>query len=142
MPDKTDNGLLLDTHVWLWIEADPDRLNKAARTRIKQDARVGRLWVSVMSVWEIGMLIAKDRIRLSMPVDEWVRQACATPGLQMLGLAPEVALESTRLPESPHGDPIDRLLIASARQHNLTLVTADEKILAYAKLGHMKALPA
>lgn len=139
MPDKSDSGLLLDTHVWLWIEADPERLNKAARTRIKQDARAGRLWVSVMSVWEIGMLVAKDRIRLSMPVDEWVRQACTTPGLQMLGVTPEIALESTRLPESPHGDPVDRLLIASARQHNLTLVTADEKILAYAGSGHLKA---
>ena len=142
MPDKSDNGLLLDTHVWLWIEANPERLDKAARTRIKQEARAGRLWVSVMSVWEIGMLVAKDRIRLSMPVDEWVRQARATPGLQMLGVIPEIALESTRLPESPHGDPVDRLLIASARQHNLTLVTADEKILAYAKHGHMKAQPA
>lgn len=142
MPDKSDHGLLLDTHAWLWIEADPDRLSKAARSRIKQEARAGKLWVSVMSVWEIGMLVAKDRIRLSMPVDEWVRQACATPGLQMLGVIPEVALESTRLPDSPHGDPVDRLLIASARQHNLTLVTADEKILAYAKQGHMKAQPA
>ena len=95
-----------------------------------------------MSVWEIGMLVAKDRIRLSMPVDEWVRQASATPGMQMLGVIPEIALESTRLPDAPHGDPVDRLLMASARLHNLTLVTADEKILAYAKQGHLKALKA
>ncbi len=142
MPDKTDNGLLLDTHAWLWLEAEPERLNKSAYSRIERNARSGELWVSVMSVWEIGMLVAMDRIRLTMPVDEWVRQACATPGLQMLGVTPEIALESTRLPESPHGDPVDRMLIASARQHNLTLVTADEKILVYAKLGHLKAQPA
>lgn len=142
MQDKADNGLLLDTHVWLWLEAEPERLGDTARARIERNARSGELWVSVMSVWEIGMLVAKDRIRLTMPVDEWVRQACATPGLQMLGLIPEIALESTRLPESPHGDPVDRMLIASVRQHNLTLVTADEKILAYAKLGHLKAQPA
>ena len=142
MPDKADNGLLLDTHVWLWLEAEPERLGKTARSRIERNARSGELWVSVMSVWEIGMLVAKDRIRLTMPVDEWVRQARATPGLQMLGVIPEIALESTRLPEAPHGDPVDRMLIASARQHNLTLVTADEKILAYAKRGHLKALSA
>ena len=142
MPDKADNGLLLDTHVWLWLEAEPERLCKSARSHIERSARSGELWVSVMSVWEIGMLVAKDRIRLTMPVDEWVRQARATPGLQMLGVIPEIALESTRLPEAPHGDPVDRMLIASARQHNLTLVTADEKILAYAKLGHLKAQPA
>lgn len=138
----TDAGLVIDTHVWLWLEADPDRLGEAACTRIEQAARAGRLWVSVMSAWEIGMLVAKDRIRLSMPVDEWVRQASATPGMQMLGLIPEIALESTRLPDAPHGDPVDRMLIASARVHNLTLVTADEKILAYAALGHLKALKA
>ncbi len=137
-----DDGLVIDTHVWLWLEADPDRLGKPARTRIEQAARAGRLWVSVLSVWEIGMLVAKDRIRLSMPVDEWVRQASATPGMQMLGLIPEIALESTRLPDPPHGDPVDRMLIASARVHNLTLVTADEKILAYAEQGHLKALKA
>ncbi|MFN3544015.1 MAG: type II toxin-antitoxin system VapC family toxin [Thiobacillus sp.] len=139
MPDA---GLVIDTHVWLWLEADPDRLGEQARARIEQAARAGRLWVSVMSVWEIGMLVAKDRIRLSMPVDEWVRQASATPGMQMLGVIPEIALESTRLPDAPHGDPVDRLLMASARVHNLTLVTADEKILAYAGQGHLKALHA
>ena len=139
MPDM---GLGIDTHVWLWIESDPDRLSEPARSRIEQAARVGKLWVSVMSVWEIGMLVAKDRIRLSMPVDEWVRQASATPGMQMLGVVPEIALESTRLPDAPHGDPVDRLLMASARVHNLTLITADEKILAYADQGHLKALKA
>jgi PIN domain nuclease of toxin-antitoxin system len=138
----SDTGLVIDTHVWLWLEADPDRLGAPARARIEQAARAGKLWISVMSVWEIGMLVAKDRIRLSMPVDEWVRQASATPGMQMLGVIPEIALESTRLPDAPHGDPIDRLLMASARVHNLTLVTADEKILAYADQGHLKALQA
>ena len=137
-----DTGLVIDTHVWLWIESDPDRLSEPARSRIEQAARVGKLWVSVMSVWEIGMLVAKDRIRLSMPVDEWVRQASGTPGMQMLGVIPEIALESTRLPDAPHGDPVDRLLMASARVHNLTLLTADEKILAYARQGHLKALKA
>ncbi|HEX7971914.1 MAG TPA: type II toxin-antitoxin system VapC family toxin [Thiobacillus sp.] len=139
MPDA---GLVLDTHVWLWLESDPERLDETARSRIEQAARLGGLWVSVMSVWEIGMLVAKDRIRLSMPVDEWVRQASLTPGMQMLGIIPEIALESTRLPDAPHGDPVDRLLMASARVHNLTLVTADEKILDYSAQGHLKALKA
>ena len=138
----SDAGLVLDTHIWLWLESDPGRLDEPARSRIEQAARLGTLWVSVMSVWEIGMLVAKDRIRLSMPVDEWVRQASLTPGMQMLGIIPEIALESTRLPDSPHGDPVDRLLMASARVHNLTLVTADEKILVYSAQGHLKALKA
>jgi PIN domain nuclease of toxin-antitoxin system len=88
------------------------------------------------------MLVAKDRIRLTMPVDDWVREAAATPGMRMLGLEPDIALESTRLPDTPHGDPIDRMLMASARVHNLVLATADEKILAWAALGHMRVEPA
>lgn len=139
MPDA---GVIIDTHVWLWLEADPERLGEQVRARIETAAGTGSLWVSVMSVWEIGMLVAKDRIRLAMPVDEWVRQASATPGMQMLGMIPDIALESTRLPDAPHGDPVDRMLIASARVHNLTLITADEKILAYAAQGHLKALKA
>lgn len=135
-----DTALLLDTHVWLWLESDPGQIGKQAANDIARAAQSGNLWVSVLSVWEIGMLVAKERIRLSMPVDEWVRQAAATPGMRMLGLSPEIALESTRLPDTPHGDPVDRMLVATARMHNLTLVTQDAKILAYAKLGHLKAL--
>lgn len=140
-----ETGLLLDTHVWLWLESAPDQIGKSAAGRIAKASQGGNLWVSVLSVWEIGMLVAKERIRLSIPVDEWVRQAAATPGMRMLGLSPEIALESTRLPDtrSPNslgGDPIDRMLVASARMHNLSLVTQDARILAYAKMGHLKAL--
>ncbi|MEW6133699.1 MAG: type II toxin-antitoxin system VapC family toxin [Pseudomonadota bacterium] len=135
-----ETGLLLDTHAWLWLESDPAQIGKSSANRVAKAAQVGNLWVSVLSVWEIGMLLAKERIRLSMPLDEWVRQAAATPGMRMLGLSPEIALESTRLPDSPHGDPIDCMLMASARMHNLTLLTQDAKILAYAGLGHLKAL--
>jgi PIN domain nuclease of toxin-antitoxin system len=135
-----ETGLLLDTHVWLWLESEPGHIGKPAANRIRKAAQDGKLWVSVLSVWEIGMLVAKERVRLSMPVDEWVRQAAATPGMRLLGLSPEIALESSRLPDSPHGDPVDRMLMASARMHNLTLISQDKKILAYAKLGHLKAI--
>ena len=135
-----DTGLLLDTHVWLWLESAPEQIAKPAASRIRKAAQDGKLWVSVLSVWEIGMLVAKERIRLSMPVEEWVRQAAATPGMRMLALTPEIALESSRLPDSPHGDPVDRMLMASARMHNLTLISQDRKMLAYAKLGHLKAI--
>lgn len=137
-----DAGLLLDTHVWLWLAAEPERLKPPVRARIEAASRAGELWVSVLSVWEIGMLVAKDRLRLAMPVDDWVREAAATPGMRMLGLSPDIALESTRLPDAPHGAPIDRMLMASARVHKLALATADEKILAWAALGHVRTEPA
>lgn len=137
------SGLLLDTHAWLWYaEGLADRLGVDARACIEQARRDGQLRVSAISVWEIGLLIAKGRIKLSAPAWEWVKQATTLPGMRLQTLDAETALESTRLPGQLHGDPADRFLIAAARVGGLTLVTADSKILEYAAAGHVRALAA
>ena len=135
------DALLLDTHVWLWYaEGSTRQLSPAVQTAIDQ-ARLGnRLHVSAISVWEIGMLCAKEKISLSAPVGEWIRRALGMPGLRLLLLDAETALESTQLPDNPHGDPADRFLIAAARMHGLRLVTADRKIRGYGKAGHAQIL--
>ncbi|MGK2915910.1 MAG: type II toxin-antitoxin system VapC family toxin [Porticoccaceae bacterium] len=109
------NGLLLDTHIWLWVaEGITGRVRSPVLAAIEQ-ARVDHsLYVSATSVWEIGLLCAKDKIRLSAPVREWITRAIARPGMALLPLDAETALESTRLPGAPHGDPADRFLIAAA----------------------------
>ncbi|MBN6742103.1 type II toxin-antitoxin system VapC family toxin [Acidithiobacillus sp. MC6.1] len=134
-------ALLLDTHVWIWYaEGSTRQLPVAARVAIDK-ARLGnRLHVSAISVWEIGMLCSKEKISLSAPVGEWIRRALGMPGLRLLLLDAETALESTHLPDSPHGDPADRFLIAAARIHGLRLVTADRKIREYGKVGHAQIL--
>jgi PIN domain nuclease of toxin-antitoxin system len=135
------NGLLMDTHAWLWYaEGVANRLGTDALARIEQTRREGQLCVSAVSVWEVGLLIAKGRIRLSAPAWEWVQQAIALPGLRLKKLDAETALESTRLPGEVHGDPADRFLIAAARVGGLTLLTADSRILDYAAAGHVRAL--
>jgi PIN domain nuclease of toxin-antitoxin system len=88
------------------------------------------------------MLCVKGKISLSTPVNEWVKQALALPGLHLQALDAETALESTQLPAKPHGDPADRFLIATARMHDLCLVTADGKILDYGKAGYVQTLAA
>ena len=98
--------LLLDTHYWIWLQSGAaeqfsDRILKA----IEGAAAHGNLLVSVISVWELGMLEAKGRIQLQSPCEEWVKNALETPGLQLAPLTPEIALDSTRLPEPFHGDP-------------------------------------
>lgn len=134
-------GLLMDTHVWLWYaEGVADRLGADALARIEQARREGRLRVSAISVWEVGLLLAKGRIKLSAPAWEWVQQAIALPGLRLEKLDAETALESTRLPGEVHGDLADRFLIATARVGGLTLLTADSRILDYAAVGHVRAL--
>ena len=98
--------------------------------------------VSAISVWEIAQLEAARRIQLSVDVRAWVGRALAFPGVQLKGLSPAIAIESTRLPGSLHRDPADRILIATARLTGAALVTCDERILTYAKQGHVKVIDA
>lgn len=136
-------ALLLDTHVWLWYaEGVAGYLSPATLAAIEQARIEYRLHVSAISVWEIGMLCAKERITLSAPVSEWVRRAISKPGLHLQPLDAEIALESTQLPGNPHGDPADRFLMAAARIHDLCLVTADRKINDYGKAGFIHVLEA
>lgn len=135
-------GLLLDTHAWIWYAgADETHLSERALTEIEASRRQRRLFVSSISVWEFGMLVAKGRISVSMPIQAWVKTALAAPGVNLLALDADVALESTQLPGDVHGDPADRFLIATARVHRLRLVTADRRICEYAEGGRLNVLP-
>lgn len=135
--------LLLDTHVWIWLmegaarELGPDTLEE-----IQKASERAMVLVSPISVWEVGMLEAKGRIRFAMEPAVWVRRGLAAPGLRLAELTPEVALASTRLPGPVHGDPADRMLIATARHLGATLVTRDDAILAYAAEGYLAAADA
>jgi PIN domain nuclease of toxin-antitoxin system len=133
--------LLLDTHVWLWFAlGDAGRLAAPVRKKIETAAHGGKLAVSAISVWEIGMLEAKGRIVLGSPCEKWVATALALPGLRLIGLEPEIAVASSRLPGEMHGDPADRILTATARERNAVLATADERLVEYGKAGFMRVL--
>jgi len=133
--------LLLDTHVWLWFAlGDAERLATPVRKRIVAATHGGTLVVSAISVWEIGMLEAKGRIVLGMPCEKWVTTALTLPGLRLIGLEPEIAIASSRLPGEIHGDPADRILAATARARDAVLATADERLVEYGKAGFMRVL--
>lgn len=133
--------LLLDTHYWIWLQTgEKGRVSTISLKAIEEAVSDGRLLVSVMSIWELGMLESKGRLELSMPVEEWVRVALATPGLTLAPLTPEIALESTRLPGAFHADPSDRIIVATARKMSARLLTSDEKILRYGRQHHVAVL--
>ncbi len=136
-------GLLLDTHIWLWyMEGVNGALSPAVIAEIDAARTEHRLFVSAISVWEIGMQFAKGRITLSSPLIHWVRESLTGASLRLQPLDVEIALESTLLPGNPHGDPADRFLVATARVLNLRLVTHDQKIIDYGKAGYVQVLPA
>jgi PIN domain nuclease of toxin-antitoxin system len=138
-----DRALLLDTHVWVWyVENDARRFSRRIEPLVERAVQRGDVVVSAISVWEIAQLDAARRLELSVDVRAWVGRALAFPGVQLKGLSPSIAIESTRLPGSLHHDPADRILIATARLLGAALVTCDDRILAYAKKGHLHAVDA
>ncbi len=136
----SDNGtpLLLDTHYWIWEQlGTPGTITPRERAAIDTAAASGRLLLSVMSVWEVGMLESKGRLDLNPSCEEWVERALAIPGMALAPLRPDIALEATRLPGSFHNDPADRIIVATARRMRARLMTKDQRILGYARQKHV-----
>lgn len=134
-------GVLLDTHVWLWL-AGGERIAPAARRRIEQAASEDGLALSPITLWEVGMLSAKGRIAVQPDCMTWVTTALAKTGVRLLPMSAQIAVGSCFLPDGFHGDPADRIIVASAMASSATLITRDAKILAYARRGHFKVLKA
>ena len=143
MRSDEHRALLLDTHVWVWyVENETRRFSRRIEPLIEGAVQRGDILVSAISVWEIAQLEAARRIELSVHLRTWIGRALAFPGVRLKGLAPSIAIESTRLPGEIHRDPVDRVLIATARLLGAALVTCDERILAYAKKGHVRVVDA
>jgi PIN domain nuclease of toxin-antitoxin system len=143
MAGETARGLLLDTHVWIWLMGgDPGRLAEDALAAVERAAAEGAVHIAAISVWEVAMLENKGRLRLGVDCLTWVREALGAPGIRLVPLSPEIAVASAYLPGAFHGDPADRMLVATARTHDLTLVSKDERILAYGAAGFLATLAA
>ena len=133
---------LLDTHAWIWLVARDASLKKRAVLNKIENARaVGGLHISAMSVWEVGMLGSKGRIRLGTDCLDWVREALKRSGAILVPISPEIAVASTRLPGDFRGDPADAIIVATARQLQARLVTSDKRIKAYADQGFVDVVP-
>jgi PIN domain nuclease of toxin-antitoxin system len=135
-------ALLLDTHVWVRYGNKTPALRKSATDAIDEGLNSGTVYVSVISVWEIALLVRQNKLALHTSVGRWVDEALGVSGLQLLPFSPQIAIESVNLPEPMHKDPADRILVASARVERLTLVTSDKAMLAFAKttgLAYLRA---
>ncbi|WP_437654876.1 type II toxin-antitoxin system VapC family toxin [Sorangium sp. So ce1182] len=115
--------IVLDTHAWFWLVASPDRLSEQAADAID---RADRLGVSAVSCWEIAMLAEKGRVELDRPAQRWLEDALASSGTLLLPIDPAIAALAARLPL--HGDPADRLIVATAMTANAELITKDHQI--------------
>lgn len=134
--------LLLDTHVWLWWEnGTPGRISAEARREIAHAEGRSGLWIASMSLWEVAMLASRGRVDVEPDALTWMRRSLEDPSRAVVPMTPEITVLSTRLPDPPVADPIDLILLATARVENMTLVTADRKLIDYGKRNYIKILP-
>lgn len=120
---------LLDTHVLIWWLNEEDRLSPAQREVVALAGAGSPLLVSDISLWEVAVLQSLGRIRLKIPLREWLEKAVAPPLVQRHGISPAIAAELVTLPDSFHRDPADRILVATARMFGATLLTQDRRII-------------
>lgn len=118
------------------------RLGQYARNGFDQAARSEGVFVSAITPWEIALLVEKGRLSLDQEVGAWLDKVLAMPGIRLAPLDPAIAVDSVRLPGSFHADPVDRMIIATARHWGVPLMTADQAILDYAREGHLGAIDA
>jgi PIN domain nuclease of toxin-antitoxin system len=132
--------LLLDTCAIIWIALNEPIKPEARAAMNAAFAAEEKVRISPISAWELGVLSAKGRLAAAMSPISIFGEVIATAGIRVEALSPEVLIESSFLPGTLHRDPADRILIATARTFNLTLVTRDQAILDYARQGHVRAL--
>jgi PIN domain nuclease of toxin-antitoxin system len=121
---------LLDTHVLLYWFARDRRLTRRQRRVLRAATPNRPLWVSDISLWEIATLASLGRIRLHLPLRDWLEAAVAPPLVQRVSISPAVAAEVASLPDSFHRDPADRIIVASARTLGAAVITLDRRIIA------------
>lgn len=121
-------SVLLDTHVWIWWLTPRSALSQKEIDALDRLARAGDLAIASISLWEVQMLQAKQRLQLPTSLAEWLGMAADARVVRILPLDVDAVLALDALPESFHGDPADRVIVATARAHGLSLATHDAAI--------------
>ncbi|WP_426227586.1 type II toxin-antitoxin system VapC family toxin [Pararhizobium sp. DWP3-4] len=134
------NGYLLDTCAAIWL-SHRQAVSEETRFALKiawRDRVPVR--VSVMTAWEMAMLVSKGRISETKSPERWYRGFLNDSQIEEQPVTADILMASCFLPTPVHNDPTDRILIATAREYDLTIITRDRAILAYGAAGHVKTL--
>ncbi|MCB1986194.1 MAG: type II toxin-antitoxin system VapC family toxin [Burkholderiales bacterium] len=121
--------IVLDTHALVWLAEGNSRLGNQSRLLMDEALKAEKLFVSVITFWEVAMLVGKRRLEMQMSVDAW-RKSLIDNGLKEVDLTGDMAINSAQLDDF-HGDPVDRMIVSTAISLTATLCTADEKILGW-----------
>src|SRR6202046_1411152 len=128
--------LLLDTNAAIWLSRD--ELKAAASEKLDEAARAGvATWLSPITAWEVGLLVAHNRLSLGATPQRWFARLLSIPNVRLAELSPDILIASSFLPGKPPRDPTDRIIAATARELGAPLVTRDRALLDYGKQGHV-----
>ncbi|HEY4174964.1 MAG TPA: type II toxin-antitoxin system VapC family toxin [Rhodopila sp.] len=138
-------AVLLDTCVVIWL-ANGEPLPAAAKSAIVHAGLMDGMFVSTTSAWEIGLLSRPRPGRLPMvqclpDPKTWFDRFLAGPGIKEAPITPAIAIDASYLPGTFLADPMDRLIVATARHLGMPIVTGDRKIIAYAESGFVRVIP-
>ena len=122
-------NVLLDTHIWIWSQESPEKLGRKTNRLILNPKTT--LYVSTISTLEIARLISIGTIQITGSLLSWITDTLDLLMGETVSISHEIATEAYKLPSGFHKDPADRILAATARIHELVLLTADDRILAY-----------
>ena len=123
--------ILLDTSTLIWWTTALEKLSKKARDVIEKEIKEGVFFVSSISIWEIYLLVKKEKVRFSVDIDTWLEKVGSSPYINFIPVDNKIAAKSVMLPDFSNKDPADRMIVATALINGATLVTSDKRILNY-----------
>ena len=123
--------IVIDTHVLVWWLTRAPGLSRKAERTLRAHGDPGQIVVSAISLLEIATAIRRDRLRLSMPLDQWLADMNSLPEIRIESVSAEIAVLAGSLADPMHGDPADRLIVATASILGVPLVTGDKKLHAF-----------
>lgn len=123
--------IVLDTHILIWLVDSPEKLVRKAAKKIEAAKNERELLISSISVWEISLLVKRDRLKLTTDLDTWLGLIYKLRYFKFVPVDKKIAQRSVFLPEPLHKDLADRIIIATTLRHGAELITSDKKILTY-----------
>ncbi len=139
MPD-VPAPLLLDTCAVIWVAEDEPISERAVLALDEAHATDQFVYVSPITAWELGLLVARGRLTTIIKPQLWFERLLDVPNVRLADMSPDLLISSSFLPGEPPRDPANRIIAATAREYGYTLMTRDRLLLDYAEQGHIQAV--
>ena len=129
--------IVLDTHVIIWDALKPEFLSESAKTAIHHANETDGMIFCEISLWEIAMLVQKERIIIDTSYQEFIKLILMAKQYRLQGITPAIAELSTQFPEDVNKDPVDRIIGSTAIIQKVSLVTKDKNLI---KAGYVSTI--